>query len=76
MERGWMQKLAGIMGVLTWSLLASSGSQAQTLAVEPYEHRPAIQNAIVEERLEKLLPGLMREAGVDMWLVPSSQRDL
>jgi Xaa-Pro aminopeptidase len=64
-----MQKLAGVMAVVTWVLLTSSISQAQTLAIEPYEHRPAIQNAIVEERLETLLPGLMREAGLDMWLV-------
>ena len=35
-----MQKLAGVMGVLTGTLLAASISQAQTLAVEPYEHRP------------------------------------
>jgi hypothetical protein len=42
-----MQKLAGFTGVLTWVLLASSIAQAQTLAIEPYEHRPAIQNAIV-----------------------------
>ena len=69
MNQKVMQKLAGVMSVLTGTLLAASISQAQTLAVEPYEHRPAIQNAIVEERLDTLLPSLMREAGLDMWLV-------
>jgi hypothetical protein len=31
--------------------------------------RPGIANRILEERLETLLPRLMREAGLDMWLV-------
>jgi hypothetical protein len=44
-------------------------SEAQTLAIEPYENRPVLENAIIEERLDTLLPGLMRESGIDMWLV-------
>jgi Xaa-Pro aminopeptidase len=44
-------------------------SHAQTLAIEPYENRPVLENAIIEERLDTLLPGLMRESGIDMWLV-------
>jgi len=31
--------------------------------------RPAVMNAILKERLETLLPALMRETGFDMWLV-------
>ena len=63
-----VDRFAGLIGVLMWAVTSSS-TQAQTLAVEPYEHRPAIQNTIVEERLDTLLPRLMREAGLDMWLV-------
>ena len=69
MQLSVVNKFVGFVGFLTCALLVSSHVQAQTLAVEPYEHRPAIQNAIVKERLESLLPGLMREAGLDMWLV-------
>lgn len=39
------------------------------VTVENYERRPEIQNRILEERLDSLLPSLMRETGIDMWLV-------
>jgi Xaa-Pro aminopeptidase len=39
------------------------------VAIEDYERRPDIQNRLLEKRLDELLPTLMREIGVDMWLV-------
>ncbi|MGB1175715.1 MAG: hypothetical protein ACPG37_08335, partial [Luminiphilus sp.] len=39
------------------------------VAIEDYERRPVVQNQLLEERLDSLLPTLMRETGVDMWLV-------
>ena len=39
------------------------------VAIEDYERRPDIQNRLLEKRLDSLLPSLMRETGVDMWLV-------
>lgn len=39
------------------------------VAIEDYERRPEIQNRLLEDRLNSLLPTLMRETGVDMWLV-------
>ena len=39
------------------------------VAIEDYEQRPEIQNRLLQERLDSLLPTLMRETGVDMWLV-------
>ena len=39
------------------------------VAIETFERRPEIQNALLEMRLEGLLPTLMRETGTDMWLV-------
>ena len=38
-------------------------------AVLPERARPAAVNAMLKDRLENLLPRLMREAGLDMWLV-------
>lgn len=38
-------------------------------AVLPPSERPAVINRLVEDRLDRLLPKLMREAGIDMWLV-------
>jgi Xaa-Pro aminopeptidase len=49
---------------LSWAGLSHGG-----VAVEPYERRPLIQNQLLQERLDVLLPSLMRESGIDMWLV-------
>lgn len=38
-------------------------------AVLKHRERPAVENAIVEDRLKTLLPKLMNETGIDMWLV-------
>jgi len=38
-------------------------------AVLPYRERPAVENTLLEERLRTLLPRLMEESGIDMWLV-------
>ena len=38
-------------------------------AVLPYRDRPAVENRHLEERLDALLPALMEETDVDMWLV-------
>jgi Xaa-Pro aminopeptidase len=39
------------------------------LAIEPFERRPIVQNQLLEERLTELLPTLMRESQIDMWIV-------
>ena len=44
-------------------------SASADLAVASYEHRPAVQNALLAERLDTLLPRLMRETQIDMWVV-------
>jgi hypothetical protein len=38
-------------------------------AVLPWRDRPAVENRVLTERLNRLLPALMKEAGIDMWLV-------
>jgi hypothetical protein len=42
---------------------------AQTPAVLPERARPDEVNAMLKDRLDNLLPALMRETGIDMWLV-------
>ncbi|MEM7611670.1 MAG: M24 family metallopeptidase [Pseudomonadota bacterium] len=39
------------------------------LSVADYSARPKVMNMIVEKRLETVLPRMMRETGIDMWLV-------
>lgn len=52
------------------TLLALLGTQATAQpSVADFADRPAIENALLRERLDTLLPELMRETGVDMWLV-------
>jgi Fe-S-cluster formation regulator IscX/YfhJ len=56
---------------MTALLMALSYAQSASadLAVAPYEDRPAVYNALLTERLDTLLPKLMRETQIDMWVV-------
>lgn len=38
-------------------------------AVLPWRDRPAVENRVLTERLDTLLPRLMEETGIDLWLV-------
>jgi Xaa-Pro aminopeptidase len=42
---------------------------SSTPAVLPWRDRVEPANRILQKRLDTLLPGLMREAGIDLWLV-------
>lgn len=44
-----------------------------TPAVLPARERPAVENRILTERLETLLPRLMAETNIDLWLVLSRE---
>ena len=57
-----------ISSVLLLFMLTVQSANAD-VAIEDYERRPDIQNRLLEARLDALLPKLMRETGVDMWLV-------
>lgn len=49
---------------------------AQTiLEVLPLEKQFAIRDAITQQRLTQVLPGLMEECGIDMWLILASERN-
>ena len=43
------------------------------LAVLPHRERPAIVNRMLRTRLDTLLPGLMRAAGIDLWIVANRE---
>ena len=42
-------------------------------AILPHRDRPAAVNAMLRERLDDLLPSLMRECGLDMWIVANRE---
>ena len=70
----WNSILAAItMAAMTSVAWAESWDQGRVItgdrAVLPHRDRPAVENAIVEDRLKTLLPELMDETGIDMWLV-------
>ena len=52
--------------LLLWS--AAFAAQAQP-GVVAFADRPEVENRLLEERLGQLLPRLMREQGIDLWLV-------
>ena len=62
-----LTRISTILLALTASSLANA--QIQTRAVLPHRDRVEVVNRILRDRLENLLPGLMRECGIDMWLV-------
>jgi Xaa-Pro aminopeptidase len=50
-------------------LLLALAAPAAALETLPLRERAAIEDRILKERLDTLLPGLMREAGIDMWIL-------
>jgi Xaa-Pro aminopeptidase len=68
--------VSGLVVSITPSLELSAAEFAQGRVVPPASHavvpsrdRIAPENRMLVERLEKLLPKLMAETGIDMWLV-------
>jgi len=61
-----------MLRVFKWVLLlcwtAAFAVQAQP-GVVAFADRPEVENRLLEERLGQLLPRLMREQGIDLWLV-------
>lgn len=53
---------------LIWILAVAAPLFAQP-AVLPERARPEAVNAMLKDRLDNLLPSLMRETGIDMWIV-------
>ena len=65
--------LALLIAVVAQTAWAASWDQGRVIsgerAVLDHRDRPAHENAIVKDRLQNLLPRLMDEADIDMWLV-------
>lgn len=52
---------------------ALSNASAQYAQVLPLRERAAIQDSILKERMEKVLPALMERTGIDMWVIISRE---
>ncbi|MEJ8804499.1 M24 family metallopeptidase [Pontibacter sp. H249] len=56
--------------LLLFPLLTSGYTFSQQIpTILPLRERAAIEDALLQERLEKLLPDLMRREGIDMWVI-------
>ena len=64
---------AALLAIAPVTLLAADFEQGRVIDgqrhVLDWRDRPAVENRILMERLDKLLPELMAETGIDMWLV-------
>ncbi|MEL7311741.1 MAG: M24 family metallopeptidase [Pseudomonadota bacterium] len=49
--------------------LCCANASGQELAVADFRDRPTVMNRLLETRLNQLLPRLMREQNIDMWVV-------
>ena len=65
----WLVHQRSCISSVLLLLVMTVKSALAGVAIEEYERRPDIQNRLLEERLDSLLPSLMRETGVEMWLV-------
>jgi hypothetical protein len=61
--------LLGQVGLVSAQPFEQGRFVSDDRAVLPLRDRPAAENRMLTERLETLLPGLMDETGIDMWLV-------
>ncbi|MBE3129540.1 MAG: aminopeptidase P family protein [Acidobacteria bacterium] len=73
-----MNKRTGILAVLAFGLLlgglAPGGETADRFpAVMKIQDQITVVNRITAGRLDTILPGLMREAGFDMWIMPENE---
>ncbi|MFD2515199.1 M24 family metallopeptidase [Pontibacter locisalis] len=56
--------------LLLFPLLTSEQASAQQIPnILPLRERAAVEDALLQERLDKLLPELMRREGIDMWVI-------
>ncbi|MCQ8184118.1 M24 family metallopeptidase [Parvularcula maris] len=60
-----------LLSALLLTLLqpATTGERAEVMPVLPERERAALRNALLEDRLENLLPGLMEARGIDLWVL-------
>lgn len=54
-------------------LFVYSNATAQYAQVLPLRERAAVQDAILKERMETVLPTLMERTGIDMWVIISRE---
>lgn len=66
------QLFLGFLLAVPAAALAAASSTSMPVLLAP-EARVEVENRILEERLESLLPRLMKETGLDMWLVLSRE---
>jgi hypothetical protein len=55
---------------VTWPLLTGGSAQAQERPFGTLREQAAVQQEWLRLRLDRVLPRLLREQGVDMWVVP------
>ena len=71
----WLKRVFALsmMAMFLGAAVAQDFDQGRVImgerAVLDYRDRPAAENAMVTDRLKTLLPELMDETGIDMWLV-------
>lgn len=66
-----------ILGLTAWLALgsamaaspATTGDRAERAEILSQRQRAVVRDAWLEERLDQLLPQIMREAGIDMWVI-------
>ncbi len=68
-------RCAVTLALLTASLVAvpAASAQASEIAVLPMRERAAVQDRWLAERLDTVVPALMRREGIDVWIVSARE---
>ena len=68
MKRGMKNKIVGLMLLLIFCTCSAAAPN-----VLPMRERAQLINQVLDDRLQNLLPGLMRREGIDMWVLISRE---
>lgn len=69
MNGRWHGLIGAVLGVVLGAPVRVSNASAEPPTVLAARDRVAVENRILSDRLEHLLPALMAETGIDLWLV-------
>ncbi|MCA1767151.1 MAG: Xaa-Pro aminopeptidase, partial [Idiomarina sp.] len=62
-----------LLASLSCSAVFSSGLFAENITPLPLKQRAEVIDDLLQQRVQQLLPELMREAGIDMWVLISRE---
>ena len=58
-----------VLTILTYASIVTADTEAIKARILPLREQAKIQNEWLDWRFENILPGIMRDAGIDLWVI-------